>query len=60
MFALLFKRKSGTVKLYIVDCVGSGKTTLAMRISEVTGVPCYHLDEFVHEEDPRWCRQQKK
>jgi adenylate kinase family enzyme len=40
------------VKLYITGSVGSGKTTLARKISKITGIPCRHLDEVVHEEDP--------
>lgn len=41
-----------TVKLYIVGSVASGKSTLAEQLSGKTGVPCYHLDEFVHKKDP--------
>ena len=40
------------MRIYIVGSVGSGKTTLARRISELTGVPFYSLDEVVHTEDP--------
>lgn len=40
------------MKLYIVGPVASGKSTLARKISEKTGIPCYHLDEVVYEEDP--------
>jgi adenylate kinase family enzyme len=40
------------MKLYIVGSVASGKTTLARRLSQATGIPCHHLDEVVHENDP--------
>ena len=36
------------MKLYIVGSVASGKSTLARRISKITGIPCYHLDEVMH------------
>lgn len=39
------------MKLYITGSVASGKSTLAKRISEKTGVPCYSLDEIVHQKD---------
>ena len=38
--------------MYITGSVGSGKTTLARKISEKTGIPCFHLDEIVYEECP--------
>ena len=28
---------------------GSGKTTLARKISEKTGIPCFHLDDFLDD-----------
>lgn len=40
------------MKLYIVGSVASGKSTLARELSGKTGVPCYHLDDFVHRKDP--------
>ncbi|MGI6254063.1 MAG: hypothetical protein ACOYJZ_00385 [Acutalibacter sp.] len=40
------------MKLYIVGPVGSGKTTLARQISQVTGVPRFHLDQVAHQRDP--------
>jgi adenylate kinase family enzyme len=40
------------VKIYIVGSVASGKSTLAKKISQITGVPCYHLDETVYVVDP--------
>lgn len=40
------------LKIYLVGSVASGKTTLARRISRMTGIPCAHLDEVVYVEDP--------
>ncbi len=39
------------MKWYIVGSVASGKSTLARKISHITGIPCYHLDEVVYVED---------
>lgn len=36
------------MKLYITGSVGSGKSTFAEQISEITGIPCTHLDELIH------------
>lgn len=36
------------MKLYITGSVGSGKSTFAEQISEITGIPCTHLDEIIH------------
>lgn len=36
------------MKLYITGSVGSGKSVLAEEISNITGIPCVHLDEIVH------------
>jgi len=36
------------MKLYITGSVGSGKSTLAEQISEITNIPCTHLDEVLH------------
>lgn len=33
-------------RVAIIGCAGSGKTTLAHRLSELTGLPLYHLDEI--------------
>lgn len=40
------------MKLYIVGSVASGKSTLARRLSEKTGIPCFHLDAVVYASDP--------
>lgn len=39
------------MKIYIVGSVASGKSTLARRISDSTGIPCYHLDEVMYIQD---------
>ncbi|HJB26770.1 MAG TPA: hypothetical protein H9662_09230 [Firmicutes bacterium] len=39
------------IRIYIVGSVASGKSTLARRISQITYIPCYHLDEIVYVED---------
>ena len=41
------------MKIYITGAPGSGKTTLAREISRITGVKCHHLDEVMHEKDPK-------
>ena len=40
------------MKLYIVGPVASGKSTLARQLSQLTGTPCFHLDEIIHAKDP--------
>lgn len=39
-------------RIYIVGAVGSGKTTLAKRLSRAAGIPFYELDGVVHRPDP--------
>ncbi len=39
------------MKLYLVGTVGTGKTTLANRIGERTGISVFHLDEVLHVKD---------
>lgn len=39
-------------KLYIVGPVGSGKTTLAKKLSRHYGLPCCELDGIVYEPNP--------
>ena len=36
------------MRLYITGSVASGKSTLAEQISEITSIPCTHLDSVVH------------
>ena len=38
------------MKIYITGSVGSGKSTYAERLSQVTGIECTHLDEIVYEQ----------
>lgn len=40
------------MKIYICGSVASGKSTLARRISGLTGIPCHHLDEVLRVPDP--------
>jgi adenylate kinase family enzyme len=40
------------MKIYIIGSVGSGKTTLARKIAEATGVTAYELDNVVWERHP--------
>lgn len=37
------------MKIYIIGRVASGKSTLARKISAITGLPVYHLDDIVHQ-----------
>lgn len=39
------------MKIYVVGSVASGKSTLARQISQITGIPCNHLDEVVYIPD---------
>lgn len=39
------------MRLYIVGSVASGKTTLAIRLSKITGIHYTALDEIVHKPD---------
>ena len=41
------------MRIYITGCPGSGKTTLAGRVSEITGDICVSLDEVQYERDPQ-------
>ena len=42
--------RHATTKIYIVGGPGSGKTTLAARLAEITGLPCYELDSIAYAE----------
>ena len=35
----------------VIGCPGSGKTTFAVRLNEITGLPLYHLDAIWHKPD---------
>lgn len=48
------------MKIYITGSVASGKSTLARRISQITKIPCYHLDEVVHIPAPEEASGNKK
>jgi len=41
-------------KIAIIGCAGSGKTTLAFKLQEKTGLPLYHLDQYYWL--PNWGR----
>lgn len=38
-------------KVIVIGCPGSGKTTFAERLNEITGLPLYHLDAIWHKPD---------
>ncbi len=38
-------------KAIIIGCPGSGKTTFAIKLKEITGLPLYHLDAIWHKPD---------
>lgn len=38
-------------KSIVIGCPGSGKTTFAVKLSEQTGLPLYHLDAIWHKPD---------
>ena len=38
-------------KIIVIGCPGSGKTTFAMSLAEITGIPIYHLDAIWHKPD---------
>ena len=40
----MFYRKEEMTRIYILGGPGSGKTTLAKRLSDRLNVPCYELD----------------
>lgn len=38
-------------KIIVIGCPGSGKTTFAIKLSEITRLPVYHLDAIWHKPD---------
>ena len=38
-------------KIIIIGCPGSGKSTFARRLHDVTGLPIYHLDNLFWKAD---------
>ena len=38
-------------RIIVIGCPGSGKTTFARKLSEVTRLPIYHLDAIWHKPD---------
>ena len=38
-------------KIIILGCPGSGKTTFAKKLNQITGLPLYHLDAIWHLPD---------
>lgn len=38
-------------RIIVIGCPGSGKTTLAIKLGEKTGLPLYHLDAIWHRAD---------
>lgn len=39
------------IKVIVIGCPGSGKTTFSQRLSEKTGLPLFHLDAIWHKPD---------
>lgn len=38
-------------KMIVIGCPGSGKTTFAVKLNEITGLPLYHPDAVWHNPD---------
>ena len=38
-------------KIIIIGCPGSGKSTFARKLSDITNIPLYHLDMIWHKPD---------
>lgn len=38
-------------KIIVIGCPGSGKSTFARRLRDITGLPLYHLDMIWHKPD---------
>ncbi|MCB9821876.1 hypothetical protein H6801_00670 [Candidatus Nomurabacteria bacterium] len=37
-------------KILIIGCPGTGKSTLARKLGDITKLPVIHLDKFWHDE----------
>ena len=35
-------------KIAVIGCPGSGKSTLSVRLGQITGLPIFHLDDYYH------------
>ena len=38
-------------KVIVIGCPGSGKTTFAVKLNKIIGLPLYHLDAIWHKPD---------
>ena len=38
-------------KIIVIGCPGSGKTTFAEKLKEITGIPLFYLDAVWHKPD---------
>lgn len=38
-------------KIIVIGCSGSGKTTFALKLHELSGIPLFHLDAIWHRAD---------
>lgn len=45
-------------RIMIIGGHGAGKTTLALKLGEITGLPVVHIDRFYHL--PRWKKRPQK
>ena len=47
----VYMENSNVKKVIILGCPGSGKTTFAEKLNQITGFPLYHLDAIWHLPD---------
>ena len=43
--------KTKMKKIIVIGCPGSGKSTFARRLNEITSIPLYYLDMIWHKAD---------